>query len=208
MKAEKKSFVMSFDWYPSIQECTDEEKAWILDSVYRYQLYGEVPKTNDRFLKMIFAEMRKFFDYNAVKYEEQKIQNSLNQRKRWAKTEEEAEAIEEEKRFLKSHSIEEYTAVYGRIQTNTDNDIGNDTDNEIGTDSDIDNENDTDIGCDYGSGDVSKGREQVTLQELQDYHSKHGYTFDCRKAYSAKINPLYWDELKTQCDMWEELSKR
>lgn len=206
---------MSLEWYNTITECSESEKAWLLESIYRYQLFGEIPVTEDRFLKIIFNNMKQFFDYNGEKYEERKIQNSLNQQKRWAEAKKDSAkiaAIEEQKRFLKTHSASEYTNVYGRIPMYTDNDndtdigIDNESDyeNDNESDSDNDNEHDSDCGDGYG---VLKGRREITLPELQQYHDTHGYTFDCRKAYSAKNRPLYEDELTEKCKFWESISK-
>ena len=216
MKAEKKTFVMSLDWYETIQECSDEEKAWLLDAIYKYQLYGQMPQTKDRFLRATFMTMQKFFDYNSEKYEEKKIQNSLNQQKRWAQERKDTasvEAIEERKRFLKSHSLAEYTDVYGRIQmyTDNDNDSDNENDYESDNDSDIESENENESVYESVYEYESEGlreRKQVSLPELQQYHDEHGYTFDCRNAFNAMTKPLYKDELQAKCNFWENIPKR
>lgn len=215
MKQEKKSFVMSFDWYDSIKECTVNEKGWILEAVYRYQLYGEVPDTDDRFLKVIFDTMKKFFDYNSERYEEKKILNSLNQKKRWMKERGDADGVRtitEETDYLKGHTVEEYMRLYGRIQPNTD------TDTVIGTDyvTDDDTENEsvyedntvTDSDNDSVGEDEPKERKQVTEERFEQYCHDNGYTFDYRKVFRTKRKPMYEDELQNECELYQSLEGR
>lgn len=215
MKAEKNTFVMSYDWADIIQECTTEEKAWLLDAVYEYQLRGTIPETDNRFLKTTFLTMRKFFDINAEKYEEKKIVNSLNQQKRWFREKNDIagqKLVDEKLNYIKSHSLKEYRDVYERIRTYTDNDTDIDTDIDSDTDSDTDTEYDsdtdieTDIENEYVSGDVEEG-EIVSLEDLQAFHDANGYTFNCQTVYSAKTKPLYRKELKSMCDFWESMNK-
>ena len=162
-------------------------------------------------------EARRFFDLNNAKYAERCIQSKLAQQKRWAEEKGNAEMIrliDEQSRFLKSHSLQEYTDKYGSIRTYTDNDNDSDNENESDYDSDnvYDNESDNDYvsdsdnDSDYGDG-VERKRKEVSLEELLQYCQSHGYTFDAKKAYRAKTKPLYRDELREECDLWESLQQ-
>ena len=115
MENEKISFLVACDWFNDLQECTTEEKALILDYMFAYNLNKPLPETSDRFMKSMFSRMRQFFDLNNDKYIRACLLGGINQRIRWAREKEDPEEekrIQEERDFLKTHTIQEYTSVY------------------------------------------------------------------------------------------------
>ena len=102
-------------------ECTIEEKGWFLDAMFQYNLNGQISEHSDRFMNSHLRIMVNWFDANAERWAKSKLLNSINQRMRWAKdSPEETKKLEDEKRFLQTHSVRAYMSVYARIPSNTD----------------------------------------------------------------------------------------
>ena len=214
MKKEKNAFLMAYDWYDTFQQCSDKEKAMILDYAYAINLNQKPPETSDRFMKSIFMQMDKFFSYSKEKYLETCIDKSLNQKLRWAKDKGNAgqiQKIKEQKNYLKFHSTQEYTRVYGSINDNINNDIDLDYEKEFeyDSDSDQDNEKDSDIDEEIDSeGMEEEGKEEgynisavnyvVSLPDLKTYCKENGFTFDVAKSFNVS-KPFTTDQLEEWC---------
>ena len=159
---EKTTFVVDKKWYSEIfADCTDEEKAWFLDSIFIYQLTGEIRTHPDRFMNSHFKTMVRFFDMNSTKYMKTCLIKSINKECEWAKRSGDTEKVTEltkEKEFLNFHTLDEYSEKYKRIQlytTVTDNDSDNDTVNESVSVNDSDSETGTDYDFESVSDSVS-----------------------------------------------------
>ena len=214
MKKEKNAFLMAYDWYDTFQQCSDKEKAMILDYAYAINLNQKPPETSDRFMKSIFMQMDKFFSYSKEKYLETCIDKSLNQQLRWAKDKKDAEKIQQikdRKNYLKFHSVQEYTRVYGSIHDNTDNDIDLDYEKEFEIDLDYEKEfeYDSDIDEEIDSeGMEEEGKEEgynisavnhvVSLPDLKTYCKEKGFTFDVAKSFNVS-KPFTIDQLEEWC---------
>jgi len=136
---------MSYEWYDDIKKCNEKEKAMILEYAYAFHMGEDLPKSDDRFINRIFEKMNKYFGNNKIQYEKRCIDNSLIQKLSWAKrtkNKEKENQIEKQRRYLETHSIQEYTQVYGSIQnyTDYDNEYENETDNDNDSEIEIDNE--------------------------------------------------------------------
>ena len=68
--AEKKSFVMYYDWGQHFDMLTDEELGGLMKAVYSFLVTGEEPEFDDRLLKVIFNLMRECFVRDNDKWEE------------------------------------------------------------------------------------------------------------------------------------------
>ena len=166
-----RTFVGTTKWLDEfVSESSVEEQAWFFRAILTYNKTGEVISTDgmqdERYLKSHFKQMKSWFDGNSEKYLKRKIDNSLNQQIRWADERGNVELsreLREKKEFLKEHSIDEYTHVYGRIAPNTDEHkrIPNDNESVYVSDSVNDSVSDNDFDSDYDS----------YIDSLSDYES-------------------------------------
>lgn len=67
--AERNSFVVYLDWRDKCSDMTAEEKLSIMDSIFDYVENGSEPDFSDRYMKAIWAEIKRSLDIDGEKYD-------------------------------------------------------------------------------------------------------------------------------------------
>lgn len=81
IRKKRTSFVIYNEWNQN--ELTSEEKALLWDAMFRYNTTGEEPATEtleNRFIKLIWLNMKRVFDQNLVNYGAKVKQSEINNR--------------------------------------------------------------------------------------------------------------------------------
>ena len=80
-----KTFLLPHDIGHILKLLTDSEAGQIIKAVFDYELNQVEPEFNDRTMKIVFFDIKRFLDSNKENYEKMCRQRSENAKKRWEK---------------------------------------------------------------------------------------------------------------------------
>jgi flagellar biosynthesis GTPase FlhF len=145
---DKKSFVLYTEYYEQIKKLNPNQKAELLDAIFRYAETGEVIEFSDITAEITFGFIRQQMERNDEKYKERKVRNAKyyeNKKNAENNFKTNSENSETEKNFKKNSETEK------SFKTNSDSDNDNDNDNVNDNVNENENVNDNDRKSDSAS---------------------------------------------------------
>ena len=142
---DKKSFVLYTEYYEQIKKLNPNQKAELLDAIFRYAETGEVIEFSDITAEITFGFIRQQMKRNDEKYKERKVRNAkYYENKKNAENNFKTNS-ETEKNFKKNSETEK------SFKTNSDSDNDNDNVNDNVNENENVNDNDNDRKSDSAS---------------------------------------------------------
>lgn len=74
----KKSFLVYFDWEPTLEELSNEELGELFRAMFTYAKYGDLIELEHRPLKLVFGFIKSAIDRDKTAYEERCKKNAEN----------------------------------------------------------------------------------------------------------------------------------
>ena len=145
---DKKSFVLYTEYYEQIKKLNPNQKAELLDAIFRYAETGEVIEFSDITAEITFGFIRQQMERNDEKYKEKKVRNAKyyeNKKNAENNFKTNSENSETEKNFKKNSETEK------SFKTNSDSDNDNDNVNDNVNENENVNDNDNDRKSDSAS---------------------------------------------------------